>query len=597
MIALFPLALAADPVTAEQGALAAVGDTIDGATVSSVITHPDFERYTLDKEGATLVVELTLADPVHTGLCAAGGLALFPRPDLVGGELASVDAGAWCARLDDVAGSRKIGRIADSPGAPMLPQPAAESRTLRWALGLAATFGLALGFWAMRAAWRGAVLAGLGALAVRLLAVEPGTFNGAGAQFEKLLLAWGELRGSPYGPGYALASLPSTMILGDTSFAIFTSNLVYSCITVVFVYVLVARESASRWAAGAAALSLSLATPALLLSRSESMHVPGVAMAVLACLLAAETRRAERLGLATALGLGSGAAAWVASWIRPDLLVAVPAAMAFALGRRGVPALLGLCMAAAGRAASLDGGGGELLRPEAYVQVATWVEGLRPRWGFPGESGGFALLSATGFTSPAWWLLAALGFLARPHREAGWRWLPWLLLGTLPFVPKAWPLADAIRLQYFGHVALAGLVGLGAGPLRGRGIFLAGILLLPWLGRVQPRWATHEEWRFLERTVPDLPAGSVVQSAAYGHRNESFRRVMATLGSARWVESGEADIVYRGIGEPPPGGVPIAEYSFEHDGDLDIQLPSRMVTLGFYSVRPTASTGHDSTAN
>ncbi|MBM4369780.1 MAG: hypothetical protein FJ102_26455, partial [Deltaproteobacteria bacterium] len=284
-------------------------------------------------------------------------------------------------------------------------------------------------------------------------------------------------------------------------------------------------------------------------------------------------------------------------WIRPDLLVAVPAAMAFALGGRGWPALLGLAVAALGRVAQLDSQGGELLRPEAYLQLPTWVEGLRPRWGVPEQSGGFALVAATGFTSPAWWLLAALGLLARPHRGLGWRWLPWLLLGTLPFVPKAWPLADAIRLQYLGHVALAGLVGLGAGPLRWRGIFLAVVLLLPGLGRIQPRWATHEEWRFLARAVPGLPEGSVVQSAAYGHRNESFRRVMATLGPARWVERGEADIVYRGIGEPPPGGVPIVEYRFEHEGDLDIELPTRTVTLGFYSVRPTASTGQDSTAN
>ncbi len=597
MIALFPLALAVDPVLAERGALAAVGEVVDGATVATVTTHPEFERYTLEKGGGTLVVELTLADPVHSGLCAKDGLALFPRPDLVSGELADIDLAAWCARLGDVASSKQIARIAATPGAPLAATPGPESSTLPWALGLAAILVIGLATWSARSAWRGALLAGLGALAVRLACVEPGTFNGAGAQFEKLLLAWGELRGSPYGPGYAVASLPMRLALADTPDAIFTSNLIYSCITVVFLYVLVLRETSSRWAGAGAAVSLALATPALLLSRSEAMHVPGVAMAVLACLLAAEARRAEKLGVGALLGLGSGAAAWVASWIRPDLLVAVPAAMAFALGRRGWPALLGLAMAAAARVAALDGGGGELLRPEAYVQLPTWVEGLRPRWGVPEQSGGFALISATGFTSPAWWLLAALGLVSRPHRESGWRWLPWLLLGTLPFVPKAWPLADAIRLQYVGHVALAGLVGLGAGPLRWRGLFLAAILLLPGLGRLQPRWATHEEWRFLERTVPELPAGSVVQSAAYGHRNESFRRAMATLGPARWVESGEADIVYRGIGEPPPGGVPLVEFSFEHEGDLDVQLPSRMVTLGFYSVRPTASTGQDSTAN
>ncbi|MBM4368957.1 MAG: hypothetical protein FJ102_22265, partial [Deltaproteobacteria bacterium] len=296
MLALLPLALAVDPVRAERGALASMGEVIDGATVTTVVSHPEFERYTLQKGNAEFVVELTMADPVHAGLCTAGGLSIFPRPDLVTGELAQVDVAPWCTRLDEAARSEKIGRIAVAGGDTLVAPPAADGRALPWALGAAAILAMGLAAWRARSAWREALLAGLGALAVRLLCVEPGAFNGAGAQFEKILLAWGELRGSPYGPGYAVASLPATLILGDTPAAVFTSNLVYSCVTVVFLYVLVAREAASRWAGAAAALSLSLAAPALLLSRSEAMHVPGVAMAVLACLLAAEGRRAGGLG-------------------------------------------------------------------------------------------------------------------------------------------------------------------------------------------------------------------------------------------------------------------------------------------------------------
>ncbi|MBM4392950.1 MAG: hypothetical protein FJ090_17630, partial [Deltaproteobacteria bacterium] len=65
MLALLPLALAVDPARAERGTLAAMGEMVDGATVTTVVTHPEFERYTLHKGNAEYLVELTMADPLH----------------------------------------------------------------------------------------------------------------------------------------------------------------------------------------------------------------------------------------------------------------------------------------------------------------------------------------------------------------------------------------------------------------------------------------------------------------------------------------------------------------------------------------------------
>lgn len=586
MLAFIPVVLAASPVEVDAGLLARVGDHVDGAAVVAVLQHPEFERYTLERDGASLVVELALADPVHAGLCAERGLALYPRPELVTGALAGIDVASWCARLGAAAEAGRIARVAGRPVAGVatpgpLPGSRAEDARPVQALAVVAAACVVAMFARLPAALGAVMLA----LVVRLWAVAPGTFNGAGAQFEKLLIALGQMRGAPYGPGYAgIVGCIAT----DVS-SVFTINLVLSSITVGIGYMLIHGETGSRWAAWTGALALAVAPPALALSRSEAMHVLAVAAGLAAVALASASRR-DTGRWRWFLGLGAGAAAAVAACTRPDLLLAFPAAAVFAAGPGGSVALGGLALALAWRASVLVGNGvagpadGALLRVDDYLQLSTWTHGLLPRWSADQSGGGFLAFLDVEFVCPLWWVCVLFALGARGHRGPGARALAWAALATLPFLPKSWPLADALRLQLFGITAACVAVGIGAGALRWRGLLLVAVGLL-WVPRARLGWATHQEWAFLAETVPDLPAGTVVQASAYGHRNESFRRVMELLGPATWVSDGEADFVYRGIGEPPPGGEPFAVRRFEVRGDLDVSAPPGGVEVGLYAVR------------
>ncbi len=587
-------ASAADPVEVRQGLLAAVGDTLSSTVVTGILRHPEYERYTMRSgDGAAMVAELTLYDGVHQGVCEAGGLVIFPRPELVEGALAPVDLMPWCAALPAAASSGLLGRsgvvLAAAPPEVALPGPVVGDASAPWvsvpdavlvpALRTCGWVAVGVGAWLLRGRALGLLLAAAVALVLRRLAIAPGLFNGAGASFEKLLLALGERGGGPYGPGFAVAMEPGVAILGATPAAVFSTNLGYACATVGLGYALVARETRSRLAGWSAALALALSPPALVLSRSEAMHVSGVFFAVLAVFLAAHSR-AERGRTRWAAALGAAAAATSAAWIRPDLALAFPVAAAFALGTpTSWPAVVGLAGAGAARVATVHQGGHELLRVERYFSLDTWLHGLSPRFGQTDPGGGFALFADAGYTSPAWWVLAALGLWSSRGRPVALRALAWTLVATLPFVPKSWPLADALRLQLFGFTGLCVLVGLGAARLGRWGPLVVVVPLLGGLGRMQPRWATHQEWAFLAETVPALGDGTVVVAPAYGHRNEAFRGVMERLGPARWVEAGEGTLYYRSIGEAAPGGTPFATLDYVAEGDLDVAAAG---TVGFY---------------
>ena len=86
-------------------------------------------------------------------------------------------------------------------------------------------------------------------------------------------------------------------------------------------------------------------------------------------------------------------------------------------------------------------------------------------------------------------------------------------------------------------------------------VALLGVLLGPAPGG--PAWVHREEWRFLAREVPGLPADAVVRLDAPRIHPDAFVAVMQTLGPATWTTSPDAaaTLVYRGP-EPTPDDAP-----------------------------------------
>lgn len=610
------LVWAVEPVPIDAGLVAHVEDSVGTAVVRRIESHPEYQRYWLeDPEGKAFVAELTWADGVHHGLCEAHGLVLFPRPELVEGDLAAVTVQSWC----DVLAATKpenVTLVARGHQGPLDPAsaPAPSGPTApRWLTELVAASGLlaAVAFlWTIRREGGKLLAIFVAAAAFRLGTSDAVLWNGGGAAYEKLLLAWGEMRGAPYGGGYTVWMAPAVRLMGGTFAAIAWSNLIYSALTVVAMVRLAMLETprigslAERrrlpWFMAIAAGALPVW---VFLSQSELMHVSGVFFAVTAVVLAAETRL-SRSPLLPAVG--SFAAYFAAFSTRPDLGVAVLPVVAFGFSvRRWWFAALSLALAALLKS-TMDAP--SLLGTEQLASAASVWRALVFHVGPPRSEGVFQLFLHSAFTPAAWWGAAALGFFALPWATR-LRLLVWMA-ASVPFWTKVVPLADAVRLQLFVQAAWCFLVGAGL------------VRLGPWLGSIVGfgpaifqlvylplRWANHDEFRFLSEVVPTLSADTVVRAEAFGHRNDAFVRVMRSLGPAAWVtkeaslrpEKGQVVLRYRSVGEPEPLGTPVFTRALRHETDLDLSVPEGPVVVGFYaesgSVVPTASTGQDSTAN
>jgi hypothetical protein len=557
-----------------HGALADVGDALDGAVVTRVETHPEYERYWLRQaDGRESVAEMvTGAD----GMCEVGDLTLFPRPEL-GASNGTVGLQALCARMAERSphlrarrgeGSgeepiRGLGGAPDgasggateegsgpeseavalprSPGPRDVNAPVVPS-VLHGALLL--LVALAIG-----RARPDRMLLGVGAaaLAARLLCAPMGIVNGNLAGYEKLVLARGTLAVPPYGEGWgALMGLvpgwPDSVFRVDLLLAVLAAPLLAALV----------RRAAGARAGLAAGLLFALLPTHVAVSASETMHVSVLTFelgAVLAADAVVRARRADARAFADALiaALATG----LAVHIRPDALpfVAVlPGWMAVVWATRSRGAMGG---DVPGEARGIVGpvlAGGIVLAALVGWRLATLgtapstglvhlpgLHALLPELGPVGATARFQLFWHAGFTPPVLWGLAALGLavlLRRGRALQAVGWLAWALIVTLPFVEKAWPGVDAVRLQLSGQAPWVALAGIGLAVLPRWALPMALVAMLPFLR--EPPWVQTEEWRFLHAVVPTLPEGATVRYDPRPQRAAAFAAVMEALGPARW---------------------------------------------------------------
>ncbi len=550
-------ALATEPAEVTVGTFGAVGDRLLSAQITRIVVHPEFERYWLVGDSGEMVAEVTRDDGAHQGLCSVAGRTLFPRPELVEGRVGRLALEPLCewmaAGVGEVAvveasaptGATPAGRSPGVRPAAVVSamEPAPVSRGFVAVMAVAA---LALAAWLSRERRRLVGAAFVMALVVRMSLTTPALFNGGDAGYQKLLVALGLSRNESWGPGYALWMRPAVDLLGARPDAVFWTNLAFASAWPACLAWIVDRLVGRR-EAWAAAVVGGLLPVHVAISRSEAMHLSAVTWATLALVGAVELRRCERAG-----ALLMAAAGVCAIATRPDMAALVPVLGFWLWGVPGVGrwtggaailALLSFVVASGVDGRALAG------EPDTGALLALAL----PRFGEPGPSSGYFVAAHAGFTPWLWWAVAAVGVSAATglRREA----LALSILGAAPFVLKVTPLPDAARLQLFAQGGLVMLVAAGAVRMGRVGwlVALGGVLTGPLLSG--PVWQHREEWRFLARVVPGLPADAMVSA---GGRGTDFCELMQTLGPARWTEEG-ATHRYRAPGAPAVEGEAVAE--------------------------------------
>ncbi len=533
--------------------LAETGESLGDARVERVEIHMEYQRYWLNQPGGGVAV----AEVVRGagGLCEVDGLTLYPRPEL-GGAVGTVGMAELCARLEAEGAGLGEGRTAGAirerrggagedgeqdPAPPRSPGPSDAAAPRVWSPlhgVLAALLALAL---ARIRLDRMALGVGAAALLVRLGCSPRGVINGALAGYEKLVLARGTSGTPPYGLGWGT----EMGLVPGWPEGVLWANLTLATLAPPLLAVLVRRVAGAR-AGLASGLFLTLLPAHVGVSASETMHVSVVTLSLLALLAADRFARAWHLkdGLLAALATG------FMVHVRPDAMMFVP-----------VPLLW-----VAARSTPLDGRAGSGPSRGLNASVSVAVLGGLLAWGIagvapvPGGAGGLvqlpplaALLPRLGggvafqlfwhaaFTPPLLWGLTAFGL--------AWAWrcgqvrvavvlLSWSLFTTLPFVGKAWPEVDAVRLQLLGQPAWVALAGMGAAALPPWVLPVGLLAMVPALARA-PRPQTLE-WQFLEAVVPTLPADARVGYDARPQRAAAFAAVMEGLGPARWSPEARA---------------------------------------------------------
>lgn len=545
MVWLVAAAIAEDPREVEAGTLARVGERIAGAEVVRIETHPEYERYHLRLPAGELPVEVTTRTPGHDGLCSDGLLDVYPRYDLASGDTNDVSLTTFCERLTVAASSLR-------PRAETVEAPRRSSWA--WAVAGVAVAALALALASVRRWSPWAIAAAAGALLIRL-GWEPGIFNGGGAGYEKLLVGMGMEASTPYGSGFATLMAPFVWVLGRVPDAVFTGNLVLASLTLGLVWALARREVGAPWGAAAA---MALLPVHLAVSRTEAMHV-GVTFLAAVALLAGPYLAA--------------AATVLMVWTRPEALVLaiVPAVRAWP-HRLALGAMLAGCAA---RALTLPSDQG-VLRLRDYLDPELWLDALLPHVGAPASARAFQVFWHAAFTPAAWWALALVGLtVAGRHRLLS---VSWILLATLPFVGKVYPLTDAIRLQLPAQLGWMLLIGAGVARLGRWGWAILIVGVLPYLWSPVAEFAQAREYRFLANAVPKLGLAEVGYDVS-PPRARKFAQVMESMGPTRWVP--DASVRYYGLGQPPTGCT-VLTTRIGPPYDLDLRLPPEGVEVGFF---------------
>lgn len=569
---------------APAGTLAQVGDTLPGAVVESVETHPEYERYFLRYDAGPLVpAEVTPSREGYPGFCRAHGLTLYARVELAEGGVPADLAPpmqALCARLE--------------ARPPDLREPIGEATA---APPKRTSPLLAVGaLWVVAAVWAGAraarslpweerreliAVALVGVLA-RAAWAPTGIWNGAGAAYEKLVLARGALD-NPYGDGWPSLMAPLSALFGDAPGVVFGAVRAWACLAPVAMWV-VARLVGGRPVALAAGLVMAVLPLHVAMSGTEAAHV------VVATL--------ELVAVAAALG-GAGwlaaLSAGLAVHTRPEALAFVALPLLLLGARRAWLPGAALVALVVLRVTTMEPSQ-DVIALERYLDLHAWSRHLWPRLGPPTNEASFSVFWHAALTPPVLWAFALAGLALAPARLR-WLALGWWLVAEVPIAPKSFPLADAWRFQLVAQPAWLLLVGAGLAGLSSRrwvAVGLAGCVAL-WLPRAAPRWPHHREFAFLAANVPSLRPDDVVWSVEGGPRAERFRDVMDTMGPARWLPPGEGGptVIYRGLACASPHAcdaldrcrtTPLAETTLGPPTDLDVTLPPGGVKVGLYRV-------------
>lgn len=554
--ALLPLLLAlplhaADVVRVDRGHLARVGEALGGAPVERIEQHPEFERLTVRLPGGALLpLEVTLARPETSPACVHHGFAVYPRFELVGGQVlpeASPVTAALCARLEAQGGSLPLGvvrlDVAGPEAAPtdqagtgqgvVIHIPGPGTRSLRPLHAVLAALGLALLAAAgplrralAGAPWRDGLGVAVAGLAARLLLSPRGLQIAPDAGYELLVQAWGINQPHPlYGDGYTALHAPLQRLLAWDPAALFGLHLGLSALAPPLLWAIGWLALRQRWGALTAGVGLALLPVALRLAASEMAHVPLATFELLALLAAvALAAGASQARISVALSLVAALAGGFALHLRPEALpfALLPLLLLLATAARHrswrpLPAVLLLLLLLAWRLSDLPAP-----QEQGPVQVRAFLSGrlwravlLPPMSPLAARVSPFQVFLDPRTTPVVLPLLALVGATlgARRHGRVVLACLLWWGLSLLPILPKAWPLVDAWRLQLAGQAPLLLLAGVGVATLpRARPLAPALVVLsaLPHLGFVRQQWAGMAEWAFLPRAVATLPPGATV---------------------------------------------------------------------------------------
>lgn len=556
MVGVAYLLLAASVAAADP--LVAVGQEVGGAEVLDVVAHPEFQRIRvrLPEDDAELLVELTRAGPDRQGACVHHGLAVQPRWELLGRSVELEDQPPVVLELCD--------RLAQRPDAPVELQESKTAPSSNEPL-LVPTQGQEVGRQAPPPWLTGLWLALFAACVGSLATAGRRGFRGLNTAERRELLAlsvlgvglraglglWTLLWAPWFGMGRLASSLTSTpdalyggaygawahlvfSLMGPSAWGLFAAQGLLGALLVPLTWAL-GRHLGAGVARGAAVV-VATSPVAVWLSTTEVMQVPAawlVAVAMLSAVTLVSERPKTTLEdavLAASAVLASG----LAIHTRPEAIATalLPAAWVVLRGHKRHRPAIGLGAQVLGvllvlRVLALGAGSGTgAVDYSDYGQLSFWRDLLLPSVGLRWSA--LSLVWLEPALTSVWALpLAVAGVVASRGRPVRWLVLAWMLLAAMPVLGKAFPLADALRLQLPMTVPVALLVGWGVCVAedrlpsvdlgRWRGVSTA-LLLTAALGGGQlaraalsrPSWAAHDEVRLLLGTVDSLPARTTV---------------------------------------------------------------------------------------
>lgn len=573
----FPLLLSG--TVRASAPLARTGETIGGAEVVELVDHPEYHRIIVRlDDGTDLTVELVATD-TPLGACTHHGFAVQPRWELRDQTHRTVEdqppvVQELCARLaasppqlslappagEGVPSGRDSEEEQQGIGTERFHEPdgskAPKRRPLHAVLG---ALLLAIGF-AGAVVWRRQATSSPGApsaarrellvvfvigTAARLLLGLKGTLWSPMFGFGRLGMVLSGSEPVPrYGDGFTSTMTAITTIFGASTPTIFAANLALGAAVPPLIWFTMRVLAPERERAPLAAGLLAALLPVhVWISGTEVMHVSLVTYEVLAVAAAALFLRHAPSHWLASLGfaLASALASVMAAHTRPEAIpfVVVPALLL--LLRAGRAHLVGLGLGSAvvvvgvllrfSEMAFDPSGAASAVQYGMLLEAATWLSLFVPDVGNTANATAISVLVRPSLTSPILPLLALVGLWKAPRALAG-TLAVWWVVTIVPVLPKAWPLADAYRLQAASLMPVVMLAGLGLDaavswvrlrrpslPTSPLVVCAAlGLAVSPQLLLERPDWGTLDESRLLLRATPLLdPSSTILYDSTHRH--------------------------------------------------------------------------------